>query len=615
MRLNPQNPAELDALVNALIKQESGGRADAIGPLITAGANAGTRAQGRFQVMPKTAANPGFGIKPANLNDPNDVERVGREYLTAMLNRYDNNVPLALAAYNAGPGNADKLRDSGMDYGVLPDRSQTENYVSSIMSDLGGGGIRNKTTMSSRNLTPEATAQVGTPFVPEERASVIDQLRKGDWRGAGSTFMDNIRGSGVKEGLPEELSNDAARMQQNMVNTNAPVSWAQVLAVGASDLASGMAQNALDEEKSERMAKLSGLLSTGDMSPENLAMIMELDPELGQTLMVNKQERDHDVEMADMQFERQSALQQAEFQHDIALKLMSPDEKTALQQNVAAAGFVPGTPEFQAEIRRQMDPQNAPEVQAAKVANAGNLEFSKKVGGLAGEEAIGLVAAANNSASQLPQLERMTTAVQNFETGLITPMGRQVGALMSSLGLTNDDLSDSARQILEKFNASPDQAASMDEIERVMNESVIGKIGVAGGEGGFPANNFSNADLDFLKQTIPALTDTKAGFLTKLAYFKWREKSTVNKSNAWFEYQKGIQAQGRETTAMDWQEFNNQWRNKPRDAALAEEIYTTMSKRDKGLGIAHVTTDEEYQALPSGTLFRDPEDLQTYRKP
>jgi len=69
-------------------------------------------AQGAMQVMPDTAVNPGFGVKPAQLGAdgkplPGELERVGRDYLGAMTARYDNPA-LVLAAYNAGPGQVDK---------------------------------------------------------------------------------------------------------------------------------------------------------------------------------------------------------------------------------------------------------------------------------------------------------------------------------------------------------------------------------------------------------------------------------------------------------------------------------------------------------------------------
>lgn len=89
---------------------------------------------GSMQVMPPTADDPGFGIRPARKNldgsyDLNDIDRLGEEYLHAMLERYDGNFEAALIAYNAGPGNADRWLLNGKSYDILPDSKQTREYV------------------------------------------------------------------------------------------------------------------------------------------------------------------------------------------------------------------------------------------------------------------------------------------------------------------------------------------------------------------------------------------------------------------------------------------------------------------------------------------------------
>ncbi|HEY6027734.1 MAG TPA: lytic transglycosylase domain-containing protein, partial [Pseudolabrys sp.] len=57
-------------------------------------------AQGEMQVMPKTATDPGFGVVPARDSSPEELARVGRDYLSAMQQRYGSE-DKALAAYNA----------------------------------------------------------------------------------------------------------------------------------------------------------------------------------------------------------------------------------------------------------------------------------------------------------------------------------------------------------------------------------------------------------------------------------------------------------------------------------------------------------------------------------
>lgn len=96
--LPPEQQAEL--ILPHLIQQESAGNPNAVSPV---------GARGLTQVMPATGQDPGFGVTPLRDNSPQENVRFGRDYLTAMLKRYPGRPDLALAAYNAGPGVADRV--------------------------------------------------------------------------------------------------------------------------------------------------------------------------------------------------------------------------------------------------------------------------------------------------------------------------------------------------------------------------------------------------------------------------------------------------------------------------------------------------------------------------
>ncbi len=115
-------------LLKAMGKAESGFDASAVSP---------AGAQGVMQLMPATA-------EALGVSDPFDARSNimgGAKYISDLLKKYDGDMELALAAYNAGSGNVKK-------YGGVPPFKETQNYIRRIKEYMGTDLTTGKTVVT-----------------------------------------------------------------------------------------------------------------------------------------------------------------------------------------------------------------------------------------------------------------------------------------------------------------------------------------------------------------------------------------------------------------------------------------------------------------------------------
>lgn len=141
--------------INSVIRAESGFNNRAVSK---------KGAQGLMQLMPRTASQLGV----TNSFDPNSNVEGGTKYLRELLEKYNYDVPKALAAYNAGAGRVDKYRG-------VPPYFETQTYVAKIIRDFNRKKLAENPALAHKSKATRAQTAKAPQKTHAKTASSLPQ--------------------------------------------------------------------------------------------------------------------------------------------------------------------------------------------------------------------------------------------------------------------------------------------------------------------------------------------------------------------------------------------------------------------------------------------------------
>ena len=225
--------ASLDGVWTSMKGIESGGRQfGADGQPVSSGVGGADAPVGVAQIKPSTAMGVASAVglpydETRLRNDPAYNEALGKEYLHQMTDRYGGNRTLAVAAYNAGPGNVDAWIKQNGDprNGQISDSqwaqaipvSETRNYVARVASENGGSAPAAPGTYQEPDLDGQiALAQQRTAGLPIE---VQDRVISGVER---NYHLQMAQTATARSALGEQVKNLSASYMNGDTTTAIP---------------------------------------------------------------------------------------------------------------------------------------------------------------------------------------------------------------------------------------------------------------------------------------------------------------------------------------------------------------------------------------------------------
>jgi hypothetical protein len=168
---------------------------------------------------------------------------------------------------------------------------------------------------------------------------------------------------------------------------------------------------------------------------------------------------------------------------------------------------------------------------------------AKGIGEAAAKRAGETMAAATNGTKQLQRIGQLDALMKNVETGRLEPGRMSMAALGKSLGVNED--------FLRGMGLDPAKVGDAQALNAIAGRMVVDMIGA----GGFPANNFSDADRAFITGTVPSLANDPRGNRIIMEAAKRTAQIDIEKARSWRDFKKS-------NPKVSFDDFETAWNEK-----------------------------------------------------
>lgn len=201
----------------------------------------------------------------------------------------------------------------------------------------------------------------------------------------------------------------------------------------------------------------------------------------------------------------------------------------------------------------------------------GQSEFEKEYGKGISKQALEVVERGNSAAVQKQRVMLAQRMMEDISTGKLTPAASTVGGWMQAAGLNP-----------QMLGIDPKTPMTAEALNAITSELVIGKIG----SGGFPANNFSNPDREFLVQGVFKLSDRPEANFIKLEVAKRVAALDEQKADAWAEAR---------ASGQSYERFDRDWRKQ----LGSQSIFGDLIEQAKAFGERKNPAQPQQSSQPS----------------